>query len=282
MGKASMKSVVLFSGGQDSTICLFEAVRRAESAADVLALSINYGQRHSTELDAAATIARRVGCPHEVITLPAGILSGSSPLVNDNVSLDGYADYADMVARVGDAVEATFVPARNALFMTLAANRAAVAGAPFIFTGICQEDTANYPDCTEVFRDAMEAALCAALGSKSIIIEAPLMWKTKAQGIRYALTLPGCYHALAYSHTSYDGKFPPTGNNHANILRARGFAEAGLPDPLVCRAWFTARMRLPDGGNYAVVRETFGGLPDGFLTPDEFIRRVGDAVGARA
>jgi 7-cyano-7-deazaguanine synthase len=80
---------------------------------------------------------------------------------------------------------------------------------------------------------------------------APLMNLTKAETVQMAHKLPGCWDALAYSHTSYDGTYPPTDMNHANVLRAQGFLEAGLPDPLVLRAWREGLMKLPDTANYS-------------------------------
>ena len=85
---------------------------------------------------------------------------------------------------------------------------------------------------------------------RPIKIVTPLMRFSKAQTVKAAYAIPDCWSALAYSHTSYDGLYPPTGMNHANILRANGFLKADLPDPLVIRAFCEGLMRLPDTANY--------------------------------
>jgi 7-cyano-7-deazaguanine synthase len=77
------------------------------------------------------------------------------------------------------------------------------------------------------------------------------MWLTKAESIHYALRLGKCYEALAFTHTSYDGEYPPTGHDHATLLRAKGFEEAGVPDPLLLRAWLEGHIHdLPETPNY--------------------------------
>lgn len=111
-----------------------------------------------------------------------------------------------------------------------------------------------YPDCTPDFIMATETMLNEALRSPQqppIRVVTPVMFLTKAESVRLAKELPGCWEALAYSHTSYDGKYPPTDMNHANVLRAEGFLQAGLPDPLVLRAYKEGLMALPDTPNYA-------------------------------
>ncbi len=81
------------------------------------------------------------------------------------------------------------------------------------------------------------------------------MHSSKADTVRLAKTLPGCWEALAYTHTSYNGEYPPTDKNHANILRAHGFEQAGLPDPLVLRAWKQGLMDLPNTPNYQNIQQ---------------------------
>jgi 7-cyano-7-deazaguanine synthase len=244
-----MKALVVLSGGQDSTTSLFWAIKRY-GLENVSTVTFDYGQRHAIELKAAVTIAGMAGVKdHEVIHL-GPILKGSSPLTNPHENLETYTDYQTMDAIIGDRVEKTFVPMRNALFLTIAANRAAVMGCDTLVTGVCQQDNANYPDCRAEFIIAQEQAINAALGSQQFKIVTPLMFLSKAESIRLAKTLPGCMEALAYSHTAYDGTYPPTSKDHASTLRAQGFLEAGVPDPLVLRAVAEGLMERPDSPNY--------------------------------
>jgi 7-cyano-7-deazaguanine synthase len=246
-------ALVVLSGGQDSTTCLFLAKQQFDV---IHAITFDYGQRHRIELDAARKVAELAGvATHEVIQVP-NCLRSASPLTSNN-ALEQYENAEQMEKVIGNRVELTFVPMRNTLFLTIAVNRAVALGVKDIYTGICQEDNANYPDCTEDFRWRFESMANASLDSKAdagILIRAPLMYKTKPQTVRFAQTLPGCWEALAHSHTSYDGKYPPTDMNHANVLRAKGFEDAGLADPLVVRAWHEGLMELPDTENYDALR----------------------------
>lgn len=249
------KALVILSGGQDSTTCLFWALQKFDQ---VFAITFDYGQRHHREIDAAERIAEMARvCTHEIVSL-GPILAGRSPLTNENESLETYADYESMDRVIGDRIELTFVPMRNALFLVLAANRAAAWGIGNLVTGVCQQDNANYPDCRRSFIDAQAAAINEALGLTSveskIQIWTPLMDMTKAQSVKLARTLPGAWEALAHSHTAYDGAYPPLGRDHASTLRAQGFLEAGEPDPLILRAWREGLMPLPDSPNYEAAR----------------------------
>lgn len=240
-------AIVVFSGGQDSTTCLYWALSKGYH---VIALTINYGQRHAREIEAALRIAEFAGVQHEVVDV-GPILKGSSPLVSD-AKLEQYADHSVLPG----GLEKTFVPMRNQFFLTLAANRAHAYGSNIIITGVCEEDYGGYPDCRRVFIDALEHA--SSLGTfneetgfiEGLKILTPLMNLTKAQTVDLAEDLPGCYAALAYSHTAYDGQYPPVGNDHATLLRAKGFEEAGVPDPLVLRAVKEGLMTLPRTDNY--------------------------------
>lgn len=251
------KALVVLSGGQDSTTCLFWALQRYD---EVYAITFDYGQRHRAEIQAAFMVASFAGIAnkHEICYVQ-NILHSASPLTS-STPLDKYENFDSMSEEVGNKVEKTFVPMRNTLFLTIAANRAVELGCGVLVTGICQEDNANYPDCTEQFRKAMESAICTSLGletttvENAFFIEAPLMYLSKAKSVLLAKTLPGCMAALAYSHTSYDGKYPPTDRNHSNLLRAHGFEEAGEPDPLVVRAYNEGLMPLPETANYDQLR----------------------------
>jgi 7-cyano-7-deazaguanine synthase len=247
------KALVVLSGGQDSTTCLFWA---KQNYLEVHAVTFDYGQRHRLEIDAAITVAKMAKiADHEIIDVRNCLIS-TSPLTS-NAKLEQYENFEQMDKVIGNRVELTFVPMRNMLFLTIAMNRAVALGqGTDVITGICQADNANYPDCTESFRSAFERAADRALQAATDAYNpfcrtvAPFIFKSKAEMVKIARTLPGCWHALAYSHTSYDGKYPPVDMNHSNVLRAQGFEEAGLPDPLVLRAVYEGRMDYPDTPNY--------------------------------
>lgn len=243
-------AMVVLSGGQDSTTCLWWAVQNFD---EVHAISFDYGQRHKIELDASRIQAKLAGCvTHEVVKLGAGILSGRSPLTNPAEQLEQYQNFAQMEGVIGDRVELTFVPMRNALFLTLAANRAICLGVSDLVTGVCEADNANYPDCRGAFIRSQAATITEALG-QDFFIHTPLLHLSKAESIGLACTL-GSYAALALTHTAYDGQYPPVGKDHATLLRAEGFVQADMPDPLVVRAWMEGLMVLPTGSNYAYVK----------------------------
>lgn len=249
------KCLVVLSGGQDSTTCLFWAIKLGY---EVHAVTFDYGQRHQIEIESAKTIARMAGvASHEIVELGSDVLRGSSPLVNPLMELEQYKDYHSLPG----GLEKTFVPMRNQLFLTIAANRAYVKGIHVLVTGVCEEDYGGYPDCRKDFINALE--MTCNLGTFTnepdtlpyLEILTPLMHLTKAQSVELAWDMSeegsGCYEALAYSHTAYDGQYPPTGNDHATLLRAKGFEEAGIPDPLILRAWRDHDIKnLPDSPNY--------------------------------
>lgn len=242
-------AIVVLSGGQDSTTCLFWA---RDMGFEVHAVTFDYNQRHAREIEAAAKVAKLAGVlSHEIITM-GPVLKGTSPLVSDN-ALEQYADHRSLPG----GLEKTFVPMRNQMFLTIAANRAYVHNANALVTGVCEEDYGGYPDCRETFIQALTHAcnLGTFTGQDGapgpLAILAPLMHLTKKATVELALTLPGCYAALAWTHTSYDGAYPPVGHDHATLLRAKGFEEANVPDPLVLRAFTEGLMDLPDSPNYA-------------------------------
>jgi len=241
------KAMVVLSGGQDSTTCLFWAKQKFK---EIHAITFNYGQKHSIELDAAVKVAQMADVQtHQFVNIP-NLLRGRSPLVNPNEKLEQYTDYQSMDKIIGNRVELTFVPMRNAFFLTVAANYALERDIYDLVTGVCQQDNANYPDCRESFIGLQEATINEALGITNFQIHTPLMDLSKAQSIDLAKTFDGCMDALAYSHTAYDGKYPPIGKDHASLLRAQGFLEADTPDPLIVRAWREGLMDLPDSLNY--------------------------------
>lgn len=253
------KTLVVLSGGQDSTVCTYWAKRHND---EVHAITFDYNQRHSREIDAAMHIAELAQLQsHKIVSL-GGVLEGKSPLTNPSERLEQYDNAEEMGKTIGSRRELTFVPMRNALFLTIAANRAEVLGIDVIITGVCQMDGSNYDDCRPEFIGASEKYINYALGhdhrgTKEIRIVTPLMNKSKAETVELALELPGCWEALAYSHTAYDGSFPPLGKDHATVLRADGFEKAGYPDPLIVRAWHEGSMELPTTRNYAHIRKQY-------------------------
>lgn len=245
-----MKLLVVLSGGQDSTTCLFWA-KQIASNVEIHAVTFDYGQRHKIEIEAAKKVAQIAGvASHEIIPVP-NCLHSASPLTSDN-ELERYENYEQMDKVIGNRVELTFVPMRNTLFLTVAANRAVELGCIGLVTGVCQQDNANYPDCRESYIRALERAFGLSLGYTAFQICTPLMHLTKAETVQLAWNMRdiGAFRALAYSHTSYDGKYPPVDMNHSNVLRAEGFLQADLPDPLVLRAHKEGLMELPSTKNY--------------------------------
>ena len=230
------KAIVILSGGQDSTTCLFWAKKNFD---EVHAITFNYGQRHAIEIESAKKVAELAGVKsHEFVDVPNCLIS-ASPLTSSN-DLETYTSFDAMDGTIGNRRELTFVPMRNALFLTIAANRAEALGIPNLITGVCQMDNANYDDCREVFIKASEQYINTALGhdhrgTQRINIITPLLFLTKAQTVELAQEVGGL-DALAYSHTCYAGKYPPCGECHSCVLRAHGFADAGVADPLVERA----------------------------------------------
>lgn len=229
-------AVVLFSGGQDSTTCLYLARVLFD---EVHALSVFYGQRHEAELEAARAIASRAKVEHQVIALPAfgRLVAPRSALIVDREAellqpaLAGDGGIADSAMPQG--LPTSFVPGRNAMLLTLAASYAATIDARDVVTGVCQTDYSGYPDCREEFVQAMQAALDLAMPSslRPMRLHAPLMRLTKAETVKLARRLPDCWEALALSVTCYQGKRPGCGACPSCALRAKGFAEAEEIDP---------------------------------------------------
>jgi 7-cyano-7-deazaguanine synthase len=225
---SKLKAIVVLSGGQDSTTCLAQAI---QDGYEVHAITFNYGQRHAIEIQSAVDVAIDLGVKtHEIIDL-GPILKSTSPLVSET-PVGTYESIEDLPG----GIEPTFVPARNLLFLTIAANRAAVVGAKVIYTGLAQADYGGYPDCRNVFVKAMEAAIGlgldgAPLGYK---IKTPLMYLSKAESVLLAQKLLGDRFeaVMEHTHTCYQGIKGGCGKCHACHIRDRGFIEAGIKDPI--------------------------------------------------
>lgn len=220
-----MAALVILSGGQDSTTCLYWALHRF-GAGHVAAVTFDYGQRHRIELACAAQVAARAEVPHTVLPINTFAALGGNALTEGNIAVRDEVD-----AQTG--LPNTFVPGRNLIFLTFAAALAYSRGIHHLVTGVAQTDYSGYPDCRQTTLQALEHTL--RLGMEyEITIHTPLMFRSKADTVRLARDL-GALPALAETHTCYNGLQPPCGACPACVLRAKGFAEAGIPDPLVER-----------------------------------------------
>lgn len=215
-------AVVLFSGGQDSTTCLAWAQARWKN---VSCVAIDYGQRHRVELASARIIADIAGAPFVIIPCDSLTALGGN-------ALTGTAAVPEGVPADG-TIPITFVPGRNLLFLTLAAAWAYQRGVAELVTGVCQTDFSGYPDCRADTMVALQAALRAGMDFP-FTIHTPLMHLTKAESVVLMRDL-GRLELLAHSHTCYNGARPPCGVCPACLLRAKGFAAAGIADPLLSK-----------------------------------------------
>ncbi len=222
MTRSPSAALVLFSGGQDSTTCLFWAKKHF---AHVEAISFRYGQKHAVELDQAQKIARLAGVPLTTFDL-TGTLSGSALTEHD---ADVSAPHA-----LDPNLPASFVPGRNALFLTAAASHAYTRGIHDLVGGMCQADYSGYPDCRRDFVDAAEKCLSLALG-KDVCIHTPLMHRSKAETWKMAKDLGEEVLEIVRreSHTDYNGDRTTWNawgygklDNPASLLRAKGYEEA--------------------------------------------------------
>lgn len=222
MNNATRKpAVILVSGGMDSAVTL--ALAR-EGGFACHALSVAYGQRHSSELAAATTIARSLGAvAHKTVAIDMRLIGGSALTADIDVPEQG-----------GAGIPVTYVPARNTIMLSIALGWAEVLGASDIFCGVNAVDYSGYPDCRPAFIEAFERL--ANLATKSgvegagIRVHAPLMAMSKADiaragarlGIDFSATV-SCYQA--------DAEGRACGHCDACRLRAEGFAAAGIDDP---------------------------------------------------
>ncbi|MBI2353727.1 MAG: 7-cyano-7-deazaguanine synthase QueC [Deltaproteobacteria bacterium] len=218
------KAVVLYSGGLDSTTCL--AIAQAEGFTP-FAISFSYGQRHGFELEVAKANARRLGAAeHLVVEFDLRLMGGSALTADIAVPKEG----------VGDAIPVTYVPARNTIFLSFALGWAEVLGAFDIYIGVNALDYSGYPDCRPEYIAAYEAMANLATragveGKGGFRIHTPLISLSKADIIRKGVELGVDY---GQTHSCYDPS--PEGLSCGACdscrLRLKGFAEAGLADPL--------------------------------------------------
>jgi 7-cyano-7-deazaguanine synthase len=215
--------LVVLSGGLDSTVCMALADREATGAP--LALTFDYGQRHRTELDRAAGVAGHYRAEHLIVAIDTSAWGGSA-LTDPSIAVP--------TAGVGSDIPVTYVPARNSIFLAVALGVAEARGLDAVWIGVNAVDYSGYPDCRPEFIDAFRGV--AATGQKRgvegnpIAIRTPLIETTKAGIVELGVELDA---PLALTWSCYQGGDTPCGECDACILRARGFAQAGLADPAV-------------------------------------------------
>jgi len=219
------QALVVLSGGQDSTTCLYWALDRF-GRDEVASVTFDYGQRHRIELDCARQVATIAGVAHEILPIDTFAALGGNALTDTNIGVETALNPATQLPN-------TFVPGRNLIFLTFAAAYGYSRGVEHLVTGVAQTDYSGYPDCRQETLQALERAIRLGMES-NITLHTPLMFKSKKETVRMAQAL-GALPALAYTHTCYNGRQPPCGVCPACVLRAKGFAEAGLSDPLVER-----------------------------------------------
>ena len=219
------KALVVLSGGQDSTTCLYWAIKRF-GRAQTCSVTFDYGQRHRLELDCAANVAECAGVSNERLPIDTFSALGGDALTDTGIAVENKAAGAG-------ALPNTFVPGRNIIFLTFAAAYAYQRGIVHLVTGVAQMDYSGYPDCRQETMSALQTTL--RLGMESdVVIHTPLMHLSKQQTVELASDL-GALPAMALTHTCYEGVRPPCGDCPACVLRAKGFAEAGIQDPLLAK-----------------------------------------------
>ncbi|WP_203363162.1 7-cyano-7-deazaguanine synthase QueC [Bacillus sp. REN10] len=203
------KAVVVFSGGQDSTTCLFWAKERFE---EVIAVTFDYGQRHKVEIECAAEIAKELQVPHHVLDM--SLLKQLAPNALTRTDIE-------ITEKEGD-VPSTFVEGRNLLFLSFAAVLAKQYGARHIITGVCETDFSGYPDCRDVFIKSLNVTLNLSMDT-SFVIHTPLMWLDKAETWELADELGAFEYVREHTLTCYNGiKGSGCGECPACKLRQRG------------------------------------------------------------
>ncbi|WP_025823704.1 7-cyano-7-deazaguanine synthase QueC [Shewanella marina] len=206
------KAVVVFSGGQDSTTCLIQALTQYD---EVHAITFDYGQRHSQEIEVAKTLAKQLNiASHKVMDVSLLNELAISALTRDAIPVSNEL--------MENGLPNTFVPGRNILFLTLAGIYAYQLGAEAIITGVCETDFSGYPDCRDEFVKAMQHALELGM-DKQLNIVTPLMWLNKAE----TWAVADKYHQLElvkdHTLTCYNGIIGHgCGTCPACLLRQRG------------------------------------------------------------
>lgn len=217
------QALVVLSGGQDSTTCLYWALDKFGSNG-VEAITFDYGQRHRVELGCAARVAEFAGVSHTVMPIDTFAALGGNALTDQEIGVQKDAD-------IETDLPNTFVPGRNIIFLTFAAAYAWQRNIEHLVAGVAQTDYSGYPDCRQETIEALELTIRLGMAS-NVVIHTPLMSLSKKETVLLARDL-GALEAMALTHTCYEGRRPPCGECPACVLRARGFNEAGIEDPLL-------------------------------------------------
>ena len=221
------KAIVLLSGGLDSTTTL--AIARHEDY-DTYCMSFRYGQRHTLELQCAKNIAKILGAKkYIVVDIDLRTFGGSALTADIEVPKDR------LDAEMAEGIPITYVPARNTIFLSYALAYAEVLGADTIFIGVNALDYSGYPDCRPAYIEAYQrmanlATQVGVEGKTQLTIQAPLMYKTKAEIIQIGAAL-GVDYSLTLSCYDPDTEGRACGGCDSCLLRKRGFKEAGISDP---------------------------------------------------
>lgn len=225
-----MKALVLFSGGIDSTTCLGLAVDK-HGIENVIALSVIYGQKHKKEIEAACKIVRHYNVEHLSLDLTKIFQYSDCSLLEGSTSEIPAESYAEQLEKTNGVPVSTYVPFRNGLFLSSAASIALSKECGIIYYGVHSDDAAGsaYPDCSDVFNDAMNKAIYEGSG-KQIHIEAPFVSMQKADVIKKGLELNVPYEM---TWSCYMGNEKPCGKCGTCIERQHAFELNGIKDPAI-------------------------------------------------
>jgi len=211
------KAIVLLSGGQDSATCLAIAKQKFE---DIHCICFDYGQRHRIEIECSKELAKHANSTFECIDITFVKHLSQSALVDETIEIKDTAN----------SLPNTFVPGRNALFLTLASMIAYEKKCTTIFTGVCQTDYSGYPDCRQDFIKSQQQTISLAL-DRTFKIETPLMYLTKKETVLMMKKLE-LLEWYKDTHTCYEGSRPACGKCPACKLRLAGFKQANVKDPI--------------------------------------------------
>lgn len=186
------KAIVVFSGGQDSTTCLFWALKNFK---DVEAVTFDYNQRHRLEIEVAKEIANELGVKHHILDMSLLNQLAPNALTRDDI---------EVKAGENGELPNTFVPGRNLLFLSFAGVLASQVGAKHMITGVCETDFSGYPDCRDIFVKSLNVSLNLSM-DQTFVIHTPLMWINKAETWKLADELGALDFVRERTLTCYNG-----------------------------------------------------------------------------